>query len=253
MRYFLHLAYQGKNYSGWQRQTRAISIQQVIEDAISKMLKEKIFIHGCGRTDAGVHASQYFAHVDIQREIDFDFVERINLMLPDDIAIYELIPVDNSCHAQYDVKFRSYSYYFHLKKNPSKSQTSAYYNLKTIDLDKINQAIQIIKQTEDFKSLCKNPDLYKHTRCKIEELTLVSLDESSYKLQIKADRFLRGMIRYIVARLLDIGTGRLDLELFTSTLSNRSEFDYRYHKKGFPQGLYLSKVEYPYFDEEIVN
>jgi len=247
LRYFLHIAYQGTKYSGWQRQTTAVSIQQVIEDSISKMLNEKIFIHGCGRTDAGVHASQYFAHIDIIREIDFDFVERINLVLPPEISIFELIPVDIKRNAQYDVKFRTYSYYFHLMKIPVKSEISAYYNLKIFDVSLFNDAIKIIENTVDFRSLCKNPDLYKHTRCKIESIELVELDENKcYKLEIKADRFLRGMIRYIVARLLDVGTKKLDLELFASTLANRQEFDFRFQKQGFPQGLYLSKVEYPY-------
>lgn len=251
MKYFLHLAYQGTNYSGWQRQTTAISVQQVIEDSISKMLKEKIHIHGCGRTDAGVHASSYFAHIKIHREINFDFVRRINLVLPPDISIYKLIPVDDHCHAQYDVLFRTYTYYFHLNKIPSKSEISAYFNIQKIDREKIHEALQIIQQTDDFRSLCKNPDLYKHTRCKIQMLNLVELEEKNcFKLEIKADRFLRGMIRYIVARLLDIGTGKLDIELFASTLAARSEFDFRFQKQAYPQGLYLSEVEYPYIENE---
>jgi len=246
MRYFLHLAYQGTNYSGWQRQTTAISIQQVIEDSISKMLKEIVFIHGCGRTDAGVHASQYFAHIDIKRAIDFNFVERINLVLPSDISIYELIPVDEEFHAQYDVSFRTYNYDFHIKKIPSKAEISAYYNIQKLDLALINQAILILKNTVDFRSLCKNPDLYKHTNCTIKKLEFKQLDENSFRLIITADRFLRGMIRYIIGRLLDIGTGKLSVEEFSSTLSTRSEFGFRFQKQGFPQGLYLSKVEYPY-------
>lgn len=247
MRYFLHLAYQGKNYSGWQRQTTALSIQQVIEDSISKMLKEKIHIHGCGRTDAGVHASQYFAHIDIHREIDFDFIERINLMLPSDISIYELIPVDAGCNAQYDAQFRTYTYYFHTNKIPSKSDISAYYNLRDLNLGKINEALNIIENTVDFRSLCKNPDLYKHTNCKIEYVNLIELPEKGcFRFEIKANRFLRGMIRYIVARLFDIGTGKLDLNYFASTLSDRQEFGFKFQSKGYPQGLYLSKIEYPY-------
>jgi tRNA pseudouridine38-40 synthase len=253
MRYFLHLAYQGDNYSGWQRQSTATSIQQVIEDSISKMLDEQIFIHGCGRTDAGVHATQYFAHIDILRDIDFDFVERINFMLPSDIAIYELIPVEKSSHAQYDVQFRTYTYYFHLQKIPAMSRVSAYYNVDNLDINEVRKALQIIKTANDFRSLCKNPDLYKHTRCKIEQLELTELSEKGcFKLTIKADRFLRGMIRYIIARLIDIGTHRLTLDLFATTLSKRAEFDYRFQKQGYPQGLYLSKVDYPYLTR-VVN
>lgn len=251
MRYFLHLAYQGTNYSGWQRQTTAMSVQQVIEDSISKVLKEKIYIHGCGRTDAGVHASQYFAHIDIKRDIDFDFVERINMVLPSDISIYELIPVEDSCHAQYDVSFRTYNYDFHIKKIPSKSEISAYYSIQTLDLGLINQAILILKNNKDFRSLCKNPDLYKHTICNIQSIEFSEVSENEFRLVITADRFLRGMIRYIIGRLLDIGTGKLAIEEFSSTLSLRSEFGFRFQKQGFPQGLYLSKVVYPYLTRTV--
>ncbi len=252
MRYFLHLAYQGTNYSGWQRQSTAISVQQVIEDCISKMLKEKIHIHGCGRTDAGVHASQYYAHIDIKREIDFDFVERVNLMLPKDISIYELIPVDEGCNAQYDARYRTYTYYFHIKKIPHLAESSAYYKVGSLDVEKMRKGLEIIHQTSDFRSLCKNPDLFKHTRCVIEDLSLTELKENeNFKFEIKADRFLRGMIRYIIARLIDIGSDKLDLQLFATTLANRSEFDFRYQKQGYPQGLYLSKVEYQYLGKSL--
>lgn len=253
MRYFLHMAYDGTNYKGWQRQTNAVGIQQIIEEAISKMLKERVFIQGCGRTDSGVHALQYFAHIDFNSKIDFDFVERINLMLPDDISIYELIPVNSNHHAQYDAKYRTYTYLMHTRKIPSKSSISAYYNLKSIDLNKICVAIQFLKQNEDFRSLCKNPDLYKHTICRIEKFDFIELSENVYKFEIKADRFLRGMIRYIIARLLDIGTSKLSLDEFKSTISAKKEFNYKFHKKGHPQGLYLSKVEYPYLTRKVIS
>jgi len=252
MRYFLHLAYQGKNYRGWQRQSNVISIQQVIEDSISKMLKEKVYIHGCGRTDSGVHATQYFAHIDISKDIDFDFVRRINLILPHDISIYELIPVEEDFHAQHDAKVRSYTYYMHIKKIPSKSDTSAYYKIDKLDMDKIKPAIGILRETKDFRSLCKSPDIYKHTLCNIYQLDFIEQNENiSYRLEIKADRFLRGMIRYIVARLIDIGTDKLSLEEFSSTLSSRSDFGCKFQRPGYPQGLYLSKVEYPYLVRDI--
>ena len=254
MRYFLHLAYQGKNYSGWQRQSTAPSVQQVIEDSISKMLKQKVYIHGCGRTDAGVHASQYFAHVDISKVIDFDFISRINMILPPDISIYELIPVEESFHAQYDAKIRSYTYHLHIKKIPAKSELSAYYKIDKLDTDKIHQAIKILQETKDFRSLCKNPDIYKHTLCTIYDISFMEESKDlAYRFDIKADRFLRGMIRYIVARLIDIGTNKLSLEEFNTTLSNRSEFGYKFQKAGYPQGLYLSKVEYPYLSRECIQ
>lgn len=218
-------------------------------------MKRKTIIHGCGRTDSGVHASQYFAHVNLPGKFDFDFLDRINLVLPPDIAMYDLIPVDEKNHAQYDVKYRTYTYFFNLEKIPSKAHSSAYYKVDAFNTNLVHEALQIIAETSDFRSLCKQPDNYKHTRCEIENVNLEELDAYSYKLEIKADRFLRGMIRYIAARLIDIGTGRLDLDLFASTLSNCLEFDFRFQKQGFPQGLYLSKVEYPYLvrDSRMVN
>jgi len=247
MRYFLHLAYQGTHYHGWQRQTTARSVQQVIEDSIAKMIKHKVFIHGCGRTDAGVHASQYFAHIDLPYSFDYDFVERINRILPSDISIYELIEVAPECHAQYDARQRTYTYYFHTKKIPAKSKISAYYPIGQLDLTKLYKALDILKTIQDFRSLCKNPDVYKHTICKISSLNLQPAEDGySYALEIKADRFLRGMIRYIVARLLDVGSDKLDLELFATTLASGASFDFRFQKQGYPHGLFLTKVEYPY-------
>ncbi|MDF1696223.1 MAG: tRNA pseudouridine(38-40) synthase TruA [Saprospiraceae bacterium] len=254
MRYFLHLSYQGKHYCGWQRQTNAISIQQIIEDSISKMLGQKNYIHGCGRTDSGVHAFQYFAHIDISKVIDYNFVERINRILPPDISIFELIPVHSDAHAQYDVQFRTYEYFFHTAKIASKSELSAYYNVDALDMDRIEAAIEIIRRTKDFRSLCKNPDLYKHTLCEIYNIKLSqSANTSGYKITIKADRFLRGMIRYIVARLIDVGTHKLSVEEFDSTLSSQSDFHWKYQKKGYPQGLFLSKVEYPYLQRQVIR
>lgn len=252
MRYFLHLAYQGKNYKGWQRQTNAIGIQQVIEDCLTKVLKEKVYIQGCGRTDAGVHAIQYFAHIDIKRSLDFDFIHRINLVLPHDISIYDLIPVEEDHHAQYDVNYRTYTYLLHTKKIPQIADTSAFYYVDSLNMDHINKAIQILEITDDFRSLCKNPDLYKHTICKIKSIQFQNYAAHQYCLVLTADRFLRGMIRYIVARLIDIGTGKLSIEEFGTTLSEKREFGYRYHKKGHPQGLYLTKIEYPYLEREII-
>lgn len=253
MRYFLHLAYLGTNYSGWQRQTNAVGIQQVIEESISKVLKEKVFIHGCGRTDAGVHASQYFAHVDFEREFDFNFIERINLVLPYDISIYDLIPMNDHNHAQYDVTARTYTYHLHTKKIPHKSFTSSYYNTPDLNLLKIGEAIKILKATKDFRSLCKHPDLYKHTLCKLHQVEFKQYSEYEYALIIKADRFLRGMIRFIIARLIDIGTGKLSIEEFSTTLSTKADFGFKFIKQGYPQGLFLSKIEYPYMTKDVVQ
>ena len=118
MRYFLELSYNGKNYAGWQRQNNAISVQEVLEDNLSKILNNKIEIVGCGRTDAGVHAKQYFAHVDIEKALPENFLYRINNMLPEDIAIQKIFNVKPDFHARFDAINRTYKYFIHFEKNP---------------------------------------------------------------------------------------------------------------------------------------
>lgn len=251
MRNFIHLSYDGANYRGWQRQSNVNSIQQTIEDSISKMLGSKVYIHGCGRTDAEVHASQYFAHIDLQDDYDFDFVDRINRILPDDIAIHELIPVEQNAHAQHDVNWRTYEYCFHLEKTPMLSSYSAYYKFPSLDIDKMKSGVEIIKHTKDFRTLCKSPDIYKHTRCNIDAVSLkASHQNKRFKLEIKSNRFLRGMIRYIVARIIEIGSNKLSLEQFQSILDERLPLPFPFDKKAYPQGLSLSKVEYDHLERK---
>jgi len=246
MRYLIKLSYQGTHYSGWQRQTNTPdTIQQIIEEAISRMIGVQTHIHGCGRTDAGVHASEYFAHLDIEQLPNYDFIDRINYMLPEDIAISEIRNVAPRTNAQHDARWRTYEYYFHLSKNPSIHTTSAYYNLDELDIPQMQVGIEVIKRTKDFRSLCKQPNLYKNTDCivKSAQLDLIAEDDQ-YRFTITANRFLRGMIRYMIARLLDLGTGKLPIEQFEDQLASRASFDVPFHTQGKPEGLFLSRIEY---------
>ena len=253
MRHFIHLAYQGTKYRGWQRQAKERSVQATIEDQLSKMLKTKTIIHGCGRTDAGVHASQYFVHANIPEDLDYDPVERLNHILPDDIAIYEMIPMeDQFCNAQTDAIARSYEYYMHFDKIPQLKDTSTYFKVSDLDINAMQTAVNIISNTTDFRSLCKGPDIYKHTRCNIQSTAIeVSYDGRRILFSITANRFLRAMIRNIVARLINIGTRELSLEQFEEIVSNQKEFEFPFHKQAPPTGLYLSKVVYPYLEREV--
>jgi tRNA pseudouridine38-40 synthase len=247
MRYFLKLAYQGTNYSGWQRQVNTPNtVQETIEGALSKMLDTQTFIHGCGRTDAGVHSTEYFVHLDIESLPSYDVVSRLNHMLPDDISISKIIEVKPKTNAQHDAKWRTYEYDFHLIKTPKLYLTSSYYNYVDLDFDKMNLGIEIIKSTKDFRSLCKHPDVYKNTDCIIKDASIKKVEGlERYKFTITANRFLRGMIRYMVARLLDIGDGKLKVDDFEKQLNSKQSFEFPFHKQGHPQGLYLSKIEYP--------
>ena len=154
MRYFLELSYNGKNYAGWQRQNNAVSVQEVLEDNLSKILNNKIEIVGCGRTDAGVHAKQYFAHVDIEKALPENFLYRINNMLPEDIAIQKIFNVKPDFHARFDAINRTYNYFIHFEKNPLKifkCQSNNY-----VDFDSFYNELE--KRGYDFgggMALCK--------------------------------------------------------------------------------------------------
>ncbi len=249
MRYFLHLGYNGAAYRGWQRQNNVISIQEVLERELSNMLDERIIIHGCGRTDAQVHASQYFLHFNYEKEIDFDFVFRINKMLPDDIAVFEIIPVHKNANAQLDAIKRTYDYFIHFYKDPFLRDFSTLYLLKNLDFDKMKKAAGIFTIHKDYQSLCLAPNIYKSTICEVTSAQLfITEKEDRLRFQISSNRFLRGMIRSIIKKLLEIGEGKLSIDELANGL-NGGLIKYS-NKIAYPQGLYLSKVEYQYLKLE---
>ena len=243
MKYFLHLAYNGTNYHGWQRQEKVSSVQATIEDNLRKIFHKDLTIHGCGRTDAGVHASQYFAHFIVDQEINFDLIYKLNRMLPDDIVVYELIPVIEKANAQLDVTSRTYDYRIHLKKDPFLFNKSACYNLMNLNLELMHKAVTLLSKYEDFKYFCLQPELHKHTICKLSSVEMfVNESKDQIRFRFCSDRFLRGMIRIIVGRLLDVGQQKVTLEELERSLS--LEQPNRFMKQAYPQGLYLSEVKY---------
>jgi len=245
MRFFLHLSYSGFNYRGWQRQSNVISVQEIIENRLTSIFKEPVFITGCGRTDAEVNANQYFAHFNREDYWDFDLMFRLNKCLPDDISIHDIIPVDNNHHARYNAKRRSYDYYIHTEKNSFLRKYSTLYTESILDIDKMGEAIEIIKRQKDFRAFCITPESHKSTDCIVYDVKLfTSLDHKKIRFHIECNRFLRGMIRILVGHLFAIGSNKQSLETFESHfISNQTpeKFDVAH-----PQGLYLSKVEYPY-------
>ena len=249
MRTFLHIGYKGTNYHGWQRQPNVISIQQTIEEALSKMLRKEITVVGCGRTDAGVHASQYFLHFDFHETIDYDIVFRLNKMLPEEIAIFEAIEVDQNRHTQYDATKRTYQYLLHFKKDPFLHDISSYYDFDSIDFEKMIEAVELIPQFKNFRSFCKSPDIYKHTNCNVSSAKLfLNKNKDRMRIEFCSNRFVRGMIRLLVLRIIEIGKGNLDIETFKNYLSAEVELPFKTF--AYPQGLYLSKVEYPYLNRK---
>ncbi len=247
MRYFIHLAYNGKAYRGWQRQPDVVSVQEVLEQQLKLMLHQPITCIGCGRTDAEVHASQYFMHIDVEAELDFDAVFRLNKMLPDDIAVFDFIPVEEKAHARYDAKLRTYDYFLHFYKNPFLKDHSSFYQLKSLDFAAMQKAATLLTKYQDFRSLCKRPDLNKHTLCEIKDARLfLNAKGTRLRFQISSNRFLQAMIRLIMGQLLEVGTGKSTLATFESILAEQKPL--RYFTLAYPQGLYLSKVNYPFLN-----
>jgi tRNA pseudouridine38-40 synthase len=247
VRYFFHIGFNGYKYRGWQSQPIALNVQQVVERTLSKILKEPISVMGCGRTDAQVHASQFFFHVDISKEWDYDLLFRINKTLPHDIAVFEIIPVEDNQHARFDATLRTYDYFIHTYKDPFLNNFSSLYLERNLNLEKMKEAVLLLTRYHDYRALCKTPDDYRTTICKVTSATLFSdVTGDKLRFQISADRFLGKMVRIIVGKLLVIGRGELSVEEFEGYLISKKTPET--FEPAYPQGLYLSKVNYPYLD-----
>ncbi|MGM5469801.1 tRNA pseudouridine(38-40) synthase TruA [Flavobacteriaceae bacterium LMO-SS05] len=242
MRYFIELSYNGKHYHGWQNQPNAISVQQVLEDTLSVLLQTNIEVVGAGRTDAGVHASQMFAHFDLEQEIDIpNLIYKLNSFLPNDIAVHDIFKVKASAHARFDATSRTYHYKISVSKNVFTSDFT--YRLQMpLDLKKMNEACKILLQFKDFQSFSKSHTDVKTFVCNIKKAKWVE-GHNELIFIITADRFLRNMVRAIVGTLINIGLGKIEIEdLITIIKSkNRSEAGYSVPA----HGLYLTHITYP--------
>jgi tRNA pseudouridine38-40 synthase len=248
MKFFLHLSYKGTNYHGWQRQPKHPSVQETLEVALEKMLGYQVNCIGCGRTDTGVHASQYFCHIKVADDFDYDPVFRLNKMLPDDITIHDFIKVGWHAHAQNDAISRTYTYRIHTVKDAFLSELSAYYPKENLDIGIMEKAIEILTRYRDFRSMCRQPNIYKTTICELMSARLL-IENSGERLtfEFTADRFLRGMVRILVAQILAVGCGKVPLETFENCLKTGQPPALA--KSAHPQGLYLSRVRYGFLDE----
>ncbi len=212
-RYFFEIAYNGKSFSGWQRQPNAISVQEVIEEALSKLTSgEKISIVGCGRTDAGVHAHQYFFHVDFPASFNTDnIVFKLNRMLLDAVVVYNVKAVEECLHARFSATTRTYRYYIHQNKDPFKSELS-WYHAPFLDMNKMNQAAQHVIGVKDFTSFSKVHTDVKTNICEVFDAKWHQCEEGAIYFEITANRFLRNMVRAVVGTLVDVGTSKIQIE-----------------------------------------
>ncbi|WP_316830172.1 tRNA pseudouridine synthase A [Pedobacter aquatilis] len=247
MRYFFHIAYQGQYFSGWQKQPGVKSVQDVIEQTLFKILKTPVPIIGCGRTDAHVHASQFFFHADIEQTIDFDLLYILNKALPYNISIFDIIAVEPKKHARFDAVQRKYDYFIHTYKDPFLSNQSSFYQIKALDFDKMNAVVKLLPKYKDYRAFCTHPDKYEHTICNVMEAGLfVNPKGNRFRFNIASNRFLGKMIRITMGKILMVGKGELSFDEFESELISlkASKLSLPAH----PTGLYLSKVTYPYLN-----
>ena len=240
MRYFLQLSYHGKNYAGWQRQNNAISVQEVIEENLSKIFNEPVEIIGCGRTDTGVHAKQYYAHIDTEKDLPENLLYRINNMLPDDIAIHEIFKVNDTLHARFDAVNRTYKYFIHFNKNPFVEEQSFLMHQKP-NIDKMNRCIQQLFGEHDFSSFEKKGSDNKTSVCKLEN-AFWQPTENGLVFTITANRFLRNMVRRITAALLMVGLDKMNEQELINAVLNKEILNV---KMAVPaKGLFLWQIEY---------
>lgn len=243
MRYFMELSYKGTAYNGWQRQDNVPTVQDTIETALSLKLRERIEVVGAGRTDTGVHALYYVVHFDCTAVIDDseDFIYHLNAILPADIAVRSLTPVGDTAHARFDAFSREYQYYVLPFKSPFRKEFSWQYYVG-LDVEKMNEAAQLLTQSEDFTTFSK---LHSNNATYLCDVSTAKWEWRGEELvfTIRANRFLRNMVRSIVGTLVDVGRGKMSVGDFGAALDSRDRS--RASGSAPAQGLFLTDVIYP--------
>lgn len=246
-RYFLQLSYNGKNYNGWQVQKNtANTIQQVIQDVLRKSLSvNELSIIGCGRTDTGVHAEDFYAHFDSEK-IDLhqspkDYLFKLNKMLPEDISIHKILPVKEKTNARFDAISRVYEYRISRTKN-SFLHDFSWYIFGDLSFEKMAKASQIILNNTDFSSFAKSNDQPHDNNCIIKEAKIFIREDGVWIFKIEANRFLRNMVRAIVGTIVNIGKGKIAVEDLQTIIDNKNRKSAGMSAPA--QGLFLTKVNY---------
>ncbi|MBI1183102.1 tRNA pseudouridine(38-40) synthase TruA [bacterium] len=246
-RYFLEIAYNGANYHGWQVQPNSTTVQEIFEDRLSKKLREEIRTYGCGRTDTGVHARQYFVHFDTEQQLTRDLVHEMNAFLPRDIACYNLYRVaahlnHHDLHARFNAFERQYEYIISLRKDPFGMGTKTAFYSQQLDIELMQQAADVLPEYSNFRAFSKLETNVKNFEC---QMNWAKWERKGNELvfNINANRFLRSMVRKIVGTMVWIGTGRMGIDDMREALESGDPT-----KSGMvapPDGLYLVKIRYP--------
>ena len=273
MRYFIYLSYDGACYHGWQIQPNGISVQEVLNKALSTLLRTPVEVTGAGRTDAGVNASLMVAHFDTTQTVDDNLRYRLNKFVPADIAIHKIVPVKDDAHARFSATSRTYHYYIITEKSPF--EPYAYRFPQPLDFDKMNEAAATLFDYTDFTSFSKLHTDVKTNNCRImyarweqvaDPLCLASMLSTErpaprmalpiegempsgqrgavkWQFTITADRFLRNMVRAIVGTLLDVGRGVLSIEQFREIIEKKDRCSAGTSVPG--NALFLADITYP--------
>ena len=241
MRYFIELSYKGTKYHGWQVQPDANSVQEEINKAISTILQEEILVVGAGRTDAGVHASQMFAHFDTVKKLSDEYIYKFNSILPNDININSIELVLDDAHVRFDAISRSYEYKIWLGRNPFLLETTWQIHQKELDVEKMNEAAKILFEYEDFESFSKVKTDVKTFNCKITQAEWI-LEDESLTFYITSNRFLRNMVRAVVGTLVEVGLGKKTVQDFRKIIESKKRSEAGLSVPA--QGLFLTKIIY---------
>lgn len=241
MRYFIYLSYDGARYHGWQIQPNGISVQEVLGKALSTLLHEPIEVTGAGRTDAGVNASLMVAHFDTTQEVNEQLAYRLNKFLPQDLAISNIRKVKDDAHARFSATSRTYHYYVITAKSPF--EPYAYRFPQPLDFEKMNEAANTLFDYIDFTSFSKLHTDVKTNNCRIMHAEWTQVSPIKWQFTIKADRFLRNMVRAIVGTLLDVGRGVLTIEQFREIIEKKDRCSAGMSVPG--HALFLADITYP--------
>jgi len=244
LRYFITLAFRGTNYFGWQIQPDAISVQEVLNKALSTVLRTNITVVGAGRTDAGVHASKMVAHFDLDSDLNRNdqLSHRLNSYLPDDIVVSSIERVKDDAHARFDAERRAYDYCIVLGRDPFNIETTWQLYNTSLDIAQMNLACKELLRHRDFKCFSRSKTDVKTFDCVIFDAYWT---ESNRELifHIEANRFLRNMVRAIVGTMIEVGTGKKSLEEFKEIILGRDRS--KAGKSAPATGLFLSEIIYP--------
>jgi len=251
-RYFIKMAFNGANYHGWQIQENADTVQAEVENALSVLLAANIEVTGAGRTDTGVHAREFFAHFEVETVFEKDFIDdlvyRMNSIVPSDISIIDIFPVRSDVHARFSALSRTYRYYICRAKDPF-NNNFAWRIYGDMNVDAMNEAANTLFDYIDFTSFSKLHSDVKTNNCKImqarwTEESLPTGEAGGFLVfTITADRFLRNMVRAITGTLVDVGKGKISIQVFRNIIEAKNRGDAGYSVPA--KGLFLEKIEYP--------